>query len=99
MNKITIVSPSNGMIASYSNRVLNGVNFLKSRNFEANSSENAFKNLSYFSSDIDDRVNDIHRACKDHDTRIIMMAIDGNSSNQMLEKLDSEFISTSKKSL
>lgn len=95
--KITVVSPSRGMMRDYPKRVRNGVTFLQQNGFTVQCAAHARQQLDYRSASVADRIHDIHQACQDASTTIIMAAIGGYNANQLLDDLDFELIGNSHK--
>ncbi len=85
------------MLQDYPRRVNNGVKFLQRNGFSVEFAENARKQLNYISASISDRIDDIHNACKNSETNVIMSAIGGYNANQLLDGLDFELIGNSNK--
>ena len=93
----SIISPSNGVMKYFPNRVENGKKFIQNNGFHVNFCRNAFKSDSYYSANVEERIDDINEALRDSDTDIIMASIGGYNSNQLLNKLDYDKIEKSKK--
>lgn len=94
---ISIISPASSYLSVYPNRVKQGCNFLKSEGINVKIEKNALKQVSYYSSTIDERIEDVNSALNNKDIDIIMASIGGYNSNQILEKIDYKKISKSNK--
>ena len=90
--KIGIVSPSAGYMMKFPRRVDRGIKWLRSRGVEPVFGIHAFENRSYYSSNAENRVEDIH-SFLDCDVDIIMASIGGYISVHLLPLLDYNKIS------
>lgn len=93
----SIISPASGVMQYFPNRVEYGKKFLESQGFSVVFENNSFKNKSYYSASIQERVDDINQALDEKDTNIIMASIGGYNSNQLLSSLDYNKIANSHK--
>lgn len=91
-DSIYIISPSAGILPFVEKRSKRATQYLESLGFKVVIATNANKNMGYVSASIEDRVADIHAAFMDDKCSIIMAAIGGNHSNQLLQSLDYELI-------
>ena len=93
--KLRIVSPSSGALKMFPKRFNYGLEFLKKNGYDIDISKNALKNASYYSSSENDRINDIYKSI-DEEVDVVIAAIGGYNSNQLLDYLDYEKIKNSK---
>ena len=91
-DRVYIISPSAVILPFTENRTKRAIQHLETLGFEVVIAPNANKNMGYVSASIKDRVADIHAAFLDDKCSIIMAAIGGNHSNQLLSSLDYELI-------
>lgn len=89
---IRIISPSAGIMPFVQERVKRSAQNLTSVGFKVLIADNAGKNNNYVSGSIEERVLDIHTAFNDDKCSIIMAAIGGNHSNQLINHLDYNLI-------
>ena len=87
-----IISPSAGIFPFAESRVRRAKENLQKLGVEVKIARHAGDNAGYISSSIDNRVSDIHQAFLDPKCSLIMAAIGGNHSNQLVSKLDYELI-------
>lgn len=92
-----IISPSAGIMPFVKNRVERAKNNLERLGLKVKIAPNADKNSGYVSATIQERVNDIHRAFSDKDCSLIVAAIGGNHSSQLITELDYELIKNNPK--
>ena len=93
--KLRIVSPSSGALKMFPKRFNYGLDFFKKNGYDIDISKNALKNTSYYSSSENDRINDIYKSI-DEEVDVVIAAIGGYNSNQLLDYLDYEKIKNSK---
>lgn len=89
---IYIISPSAGLLPFVVKRALRAKGNLEKLGYKVVFAPNSVKNSGYVSADIGDRVDDIHRAFSDPDCRMVMAAIGGNHSNQLISEVDYDLI-------
>lgn len=94
---IGIISPANGVLAQFPKRVKKGVEFLYKENFKVKFATNAFKSDSYYSSEVQNRIQDINQLLEDNEINIIMASIGGYNSNQLLPYLNYKLIKEKEK--
>lgn len=87
-----IISPSAGLMPFVAKRVQRAKSHLESLGYEVIMSETAMQNNGYISADANARVKDIHTAFSDKKCSLVLCAIGGNHSNQLLPLLDYELI-------
>lgn len=93
----SIISPASSAMKYFPKRVKQGKDFLEKQGFCVNFEKNSFESKSYYSSDIEERIQDIYDACHNNNTNIIMASIGGYNSNQLLNYLDYNKILNSNK--
>lgn len=89
---IGIVSPSAGLAGLFPHRVEQGVRMLEKMGFRVIFSEHARDCDGWASSSPEHRAQDIHNMFADSDVKLILSAIGGNHSNQVLKHLDFDLI-------
>ena len=94
---IGIISPANGLMHFFPNRIEYGKKYMEKNNFSIYFGKNSLKCVSYYSADVDDRISDINEAINDNNVDIIMASIGGYNSNQLLEKINYKKIKESNK--
>lgn len=87
-----IISPSAGLFPFVKNRVRRAEENLERLGLIVKYASNAGKNSGYVSSSIEDRIHDIHQAFLDKDCSLVMAAIGGDHSNQLINRLDYNLI-------
>lgn len=85
--KIGIISPAAGVMGLFPNRVLRGLNWLRSQGLEPVLGAHAQEQQGYTSGPVADRVADIHHFL-DSDVDVILASIGGYNSNQLLPHLN-----------
>lgn len=94
---VYVISPSAGIMPFAENRVKRATKNLEKLGLKVKIAPNANKNDGYVSSSVENRVSDIHSAFRDENCSLIIAAIGGNHSNQLLEHLDYELIKNNPK--
>lgn len=89
---VYVISPSAGLLPFVKKRAERGIRHLEELGFTVKLATNASKNAGYISASPQDRVSDIHEAFLDDRCSMIIAAIGGNHSNQLLPLLDYELI-------
>lgn len=89
--KIGIISPAAGTLGLFPNRMARGLQWLRRRNCEAALGEHACECAGYVSADVRSRVADINQFLAD-DSKLILAAIGGYNSSQLLPFLDYDWI-------
>ena len=84
----SIISPSSSVMKYFPKRVKQGKNFLEAKGFLVSFEKNSFESKSYYSSSIEERIQDIYDALNNNNTDVIMASIGGYNSNQLLNNLD-----------
>ena len=92
-----IISPSAGIFPFAEGRVKRAKQHLEKLGLTVKIAANAAKNSGYVSSSVSDRVHDIHEAFRDDNCSLIMAAIGGNHSNQLIPHFDYELIKSNPK--
>jgi muramoyltetrapeptide carboxypeptidase len=94
---VTVVAPASFARAE---RIESGIERLRSLGFEPRIADNAnIRGPLYFAGTPQQRLNDLHAAFADEDTRILMALRGGYGSNYLLEHLDLDLIRTHPKPL
>lgn len=96
---IAVVSPSAGFAGRFPRRTERGVQALEALGYRAKLMPYAMENQSWVSAPVADRVADLEAAFLDPDVSVIMSAIGGNHSAQLLPALDMDLIATHPKIL
>ena len=91
---IGIVAPSAGVYKDAKHRIDRAILFLEKLGFKVKLGKSVFvDDLSeYVSGSIEERVSDMHYFFSDKDVKMIVCAIGGNHSNQLLSELDYDLI-------
>ncbi|HET8671591.1 MAG TPA: S66 peptidase family protein [Candidatus Saccharimonadales bacterium] len=89
---VYIISPSAGLLPFVESRVKRTTRHLEALGFKVKIASHANKNSGYVSAPIDERVADIHEAFSDPACSIVMAAIGGDHSNQLIARLDYQLI-------
>lgn len=94
---IAIVSPSFPAVAEWPHRVENGVAYLRSLGFEVKIMPNAGLSTGWTAGTGEQRADDINQAFADPEVSVVLAAIGGNHSAQLLPHLDFELIGSNPK--
>lgn len=94
---IAIVSPSFPAVAEWPHRVENGVAYLRSLGFEVKIMPNAGLSTGWTAGTGEQRADDINQAFADPEVSVVLAAIGGNHSAQLLPHLDFELIGSNSK--
>ncbi|HEY5668086.1 MAG TPA: S66 peptidase family protein, partial [Candidatus Saccharimonadales bacterium] len=89
---VYIISPSAGLLPFVQKRVERATKHLEAFGFKVKIASHAGQNNGYVSAPATERVADIHTAFSDPECGIIMAAIGGDHSNQLIELLDYDLI-------
>jgi muramoyltetrapeptide carboxypeptidase LdcA involved in peptidoglycan recycling len=89
---VAVVSPSAPAAARYPHRLERGIAYLASLGLEVKVMPNARRAEGWVSAPPEDRAADLHAAFADDDVSVVLAAIGGNHSNQVLQHLDYELI-------
>jgi muramoyltetrapeptide carboxypeptidase len=89
---VAVVSPSAPAVARWPHRVERGVAYLESLGLRAQVMPNAAGNRGWLSGTADERAADLHAAFADPDVAVVLAAIGGNHSNELLPLLDLDLI-------
>jgi muramoyltetrapeptide carboxypeptidase len=89
---VAIVSPSAGAVGRHAHRVERGVAYLESLGLTVRVMPNAGRVEGWVSAPPEARADDIHNAFLDDDVTVVLAAIGGNHSNQLLPHLDLDLI-------
>jgi len=93
-DRVYIISPSAGLLPFTQKRVERARKHMEELDLEVIIANNAAKNAGYVSASIEERVADIHQAFADERCSLIIAAIGGNHSNQLIPYLDYGLIKT-----
>ena len=85
---VAIVSPSWGAVGAWPHRAERGAAYLTSLGLKVKMMPNAARNDSWVSAPAEARAEDLHTAFVDDDVSVVLAAIGGNHSNQLLPHLD-----------
>ncbi|MBU6500886.1 MAG: LD-carboxypeptidase [Patescibacteria group bacterium] len=85
---IGIVSPSAGLATFAMHRLDKAKSALEELGYKIKFAKNALKNSGYISASVEERLEDIHDMFSDKEVKMIMCAIGGNHSNQLIKHLD-----------
>jgi muramoyltetrapeptide carboxypeptidase len=91
---VGLVSPSFGAIGAWPHRAERAISYLQSLELEVKLMPNAARNDGWASASPQERADDLHVAFSDDDVAVLLAAIGGNHSNQLLPYLDFELIGT-----
>ena len=89
---VAVVSPSFGAVARWPHRVERGTTYLESLGLKVKVMPNAARSEGWVSASPEARVEDLHQAFIDDDVTVVLAAIGGNHSNQLLPLLDYDLI-------
>ncbi len=89
---VAIVSPSFGAVGAWPHRAERGTAYLESLGLSVRLMPNAARNEGWASASPEARVADLHEAFTDDAVAVVLAAIGGNHSNQLLPLLDHELI-------
>lgn len=92
---IGIVAPSLSMSIIEPRFIEIGLSHLESLGYRVKLGENANGRIRYMSGTVDERVSDIHQFLEDPEIDLIMFAIGGYNSNQLLEQINYDLIERS----
>ena len=91
-NEIRVIAPSRSLNILNYERNENAKKRLENLGFKVTYSKNALECDDFKSSPIEMRINDLHEAFLDTNVKIILTAIGGYNSNQLLKYIDYEVI-------
>ena len=91
---VALVAPSFGAIGAWPHRVERAVGYLESLGLKVRAMPNAGRNESWVSASPEARADDLHRAFADDEVGVVLCAIGGNHSNQVLPHLDFDMIAS-----
>jgi muramoyltetrapeptide carboxypeptidase LdcA involved in peptidoglycan recycling len=94
---IAIVCPSAPAVAAFPHRVERGIAFLESLGFKAKLMPNASLETGWTAGTGEQRADDIHTAFSDPEVSVVLAAIGGNHSADVLRYLDYELIAANPK--
>jgi muramoyltetrapeptide carboxypeptidase LdcA involved in peptidoglycan recycling len=94
---VAIVSPSFGAVGAWPHRAERGRTYLESLGLRVKLMPNAARNDSWASASPEERADDLHTAFADDEVSIVLAAIGGNHSNQLLPLLDFDIIASNPK--
>ncbi|MBA3330048.1 MAG: LD-carboxypeptidase [Actinobacteria bacterium] len=89
---VAIVSPSAPSLARFPHRAERGRAYLESLGLRVRPMPNAGGDAGWVSASPEARADDIHEAFRDEDVTVVLAAIGGNHSNQLLPHLDFDLI-------
>ncbi len=89
---IGVISPSAGLAKLFPHRVSSAEKALKELGYKIKFATHSLESQDYVSSSIENRVDDIHEMFRDNEVKLIMCAIGGNHSNQLIKHLDYKLI-------
>lgn len=97
-DEIRIISPSSSLerVGGFEENLISKTRIEK-LGFKVSFSENINKNDSFFSSSIDERVNDFHKAFSDPNVKAVLTTIGGYNSNELLPYIDWEIVKNNPK--
>lgn len=87
-DEIRVIAPSRSLSAINKNTLDNAIKYWQSKNFKITFSENCQEVNDFNSSSIKSRVKDMHDAFRNPNVKMIITAIGGFNSNQILKFLD-----------
>jgi len=96
-DKIGIFSPSEPIVGDRIDRLKSGIKLLERLGFKAVLSPNIFKKRYYMAGTVEERANDFNNLIHDDDIAMIMASWGGKSSNQLLDYIDYNAISSNPK--
>lgn len=91
-SKVALVSPSFGAIGAWPHRAERGIAYLESIGLRVEVMPHAARNEGWASASPEARAEDLHRAFSDDEVSVVLCAIGGNHSNQVLPHLDFDLI-------
>jgi muramoyltetrapeptide carboxypeptidase len=94
---VAIVSPSWGAVGAVPHRAERAARYLESLGLRVKFMANARRNEGWASAPPQDRADDINAAFADPDVSVVLAAIGGNHSNQLLPRLDWDLIASNPK--
>jgi muramoyltetrapeptide carboxypeptidase len=94
---VAVAAPSFGAIGAWPHRAEQGRAYIESLGLKVKIMPNATRNDSWVSAPAQARADDIHAAFADPDVSVVLAAIGGNHSNQLLPLLDFDLIQTNPK--
>lgn len=94
---IGIISPSAPVAGYCPKRFNRGVNMLRAMGYQVRIGENALKINGCTAGSVKERVDDIHSLFGDKNVKAIICTIGGYNANDLLDKLDYEYIARNKK--
>lgn len=89
---VALVAPSYGAIGAWPHRAERAAGYLQSLGLEVRTMPNAARNEGWASAPAEARADDLHRAFSDDGVGVVLCAIGGNHSNQLLPHLDFDLI-------
>lgn len=89
---VALVAPSYGAIGEWPHRAERAVTYLRSLGLEVEVMPNAARSEGWASAPPEARADDLHRAFADDRVGVVLCAIGGNHSNQVLPHLDFDLI-------
>lgn len=96
-DEIRVISPSRSLSVIKEEKIKEAVEFLESQGFKVTFSKNSRKIDKVCSSDIKDRVADLHEAFLDKNVKAILTSTGGFNVNQILEYIDYDIIKNNPK--
>ncbi len=89
---VAIVSPSGAVPEELRGQFNNGIKFLKGLGLKVKIGKNALGRYYYSSGTAEERLEDIHKAFADKNTKAVIMTIGGKTANNLLDGLDFDLI-------
>src|SRR3712207_4930922 len=89
---VALVAPSFGAIGAWPHRVERATAYLRSLGLEVRPMPNAARNEGWASAPPQARAADLHQAFADDEVGVVLCAIGGNHSNQVLPHLDFDLV-------
>ncbi|WP_210365083.1 S66 peptidase family protein [Bacillus sp. REN3] len=96
-DEIRVIAPSTSMVILKDAQIELAVQRLTNLGFKVTFGNNAVAHDEFFSSSIDERIEDLHNAFADSNVKGILSAIGGYNSNQLLKYIDYDLISSNPK--
>ncbi len=94
---IGVFSPSEPIVESRRSSFNNGISILNKHGFKVILGKNVFSQSSYMAGEVEQRICDIHELLANPEIDAVISSWGGKSCNQLVDKLDYELISRSRK--
>src|SRR4051812_8902879 len=87
-DEIRVIAPSTSMAVLKGKQVDMAVERLNNLGFTVTFGKNVYEHDEFFSTSIDDRIEDLHEAFRDTNVKGILTALGGYNANQLLKYID-----------